>query len=246
MWARTASTSMWKRTSNGSAPGTGTAGRQLYPFVTSDLNEIEPFGDMTYHALQATVRSGTGRRSLAIASYTFSKAINNYNGDNNDATLWRAYPVSYALDKQIAGFDRPNNGRFQGEGATVRQGAYMAESRLGVLGGGQLAAALERFRESGLPFGVGTTSNINAGGQSNSDESDRSGTDFGRPRCEHSLLQRIVIRESAEQCAGLNGTLPRRRVWAGLLSSAGTPASRASSPSRKESSTSSCRGRHTT
>lgn len=71
---------------NGSAPGTGTAGRQLYPYVTSDMNMYEPFGDMTYNALQATIQKRVGT-SIFGASYTFEKAINNANGDNGDATL---------------------------------------------------------------------------------------------------------------------------------------------------------------
>jgi len=31
---------------NGSAPGTGNAGRQLYPALATDLNDIEPFGTL--------------------------------------------------------------------------------------------------------------------------------------------------------------------------------------------------------
>jgi len=153
---------------NGSAPGTGTAGRQLYPYVTSDMNMYEPFGDNSYHALQATVRKRIGS-SIIGASYTFSKAIDNSNGDNGDATLWRAYPTSYSLDKQIAGFDRPHNFQF----------FYVYQLPLGkghlylnhgpaawIVGNWQLSGTIAR--ESGLPFGVGTTSSINAGGQANS------------------------------------------------------------------------------
>lgn len=153
---------------NGSAPGTGTAGRQLYPYVTSDLNEYEPFGDNTYNALQATVRKRIGS-SLLGASYTFSKAINNANGDNGDGTLWRTYPVSYTLDKQIAGFNRPQNFQFFyvyqlpfGKNHTWLNHGWESW----VVGNWQLSGTLSR--ESGLPFGVGTTSNINAGGQANS------------------------------------------------------------------------------
>ena len=75
------------------------------------MNMYEPFGDMTYNGLQATVRKRIGS-SIIGASYTFSKAINNTNGDNGDGTLWRAYPVSFALDKQISGFNRPHNFQF--------------------------------------------------------------------------------------------------------------------------------------
>ncbi len=153
---------------NGSAPGTGTAGRQLYPYVTSDMNEYEPFGDNTYNALQATVRKRIGA-SIIGASYTFSKAINNYNGDNGDATLWRAYPTSFTLDKQIAGFDRPHNFQLYyvyqlpfGRGHAWLNHGWESW----IVGNWQLSGTLSR--ESGLPFGVGTTSNINAGGQADS------------------------------------------------------------------------------
>ncbi len=153
---------------NGSAPNTGTPGRQLYPYVTSDMNMYEPFGFMTYNALQASVRKRIGA-SLFGASYTFSKAINDSNGDNGDGTLWRAYPVSYKLDKQIAGFDRPHNLQvffvYQmpfGKGHTLLNHGLASW----VVGNWQLSSTVGR--ESGLPFGVGTTSNINAGGQANS------------------------------------------------------------------------------
>ena len=153
---------------NGSAPGTGTAGRQLYPYLTSDLNMVTPFGYNLYHALQVTTRKRFGSSMVGI-NYTFSKAINNMNGDNGDGTLWRAYPVSYQLDRQIAGFNRPHN--FQayyvwalpfGKGQKWVNHGWLAY----VVGPWMLNGTITR--ESGQPFGVGTTSNINAGGQNNS------------------------------------------------------------------------------
>ncbi len=154
---------------NGSAPGTGTAGRQLYPYVTSDLNMYEPFGDMTYNALQAQVRKRLGSSSLIGASYTFSKAIDNTNGDNGDGYLWRTYPVSFRLDKQISGFDRPHNFQFYyvynlpfGPTRTWLNHGWISH----VVGDWQLSGTIAR--ESGMPFSVGTTSPINAGGQGTS------------------------------------------------------------------------------
>ena len=153
---------------NGSAPGAGNVGRILQPFVTSDLNMVEPFGDMTYNGLQVSVRKRIAASIIGL-SYTFSKAINNANGDNGDASLWRTYPVSFALDKQIAGFDRPHNFQFYyvyqlplGKGHTWLNHGLASW----VVGNWQLAGTVAR--ESGLPFGVNTTSNINAGGQGNS------------------------------------------------------------------------------
>ncbi len=153
---------------NGSAPGTGTAGRQLYPYVTSDMNMYEPFGDMTYNALQATVRKRIGA-SIIGASYTFSKSIDNTNGDNGDGTIWRAYPVSYALNKQVSGFNRPQNLQLYfvyqlpfGKGHTMLNHGVASW----IVGNWQISGTIAR--ESGLPFGIGTTSSINAGGQANS------------------------------------------------------------------------------
>lgn len=153
---------------NGSAPNTGTTGRQLYPYITSDMNMYEPFGFMTYNSFQAKIRKRIGA-SLIGASYTFSKAINSSNGDNGDGTLWRAYPVSYTLNKQIAGFDRPHNLQVYtvyqlpfGKGHTMLNRGPAAW----IVGNWQLGATMGRM--SGLPFGVGTTSNVNAGGQANS------------------------------------------------------------------------------
>lgn len=153
---------------NGSLPNTGTAGRVLYPYVTSDLNEYEPFGDMTYNALQASVRKRIGA-SIIGASYTFSKAIDNINGDNDDGTLWRTYPVSFALDKQISGFDRPQNFQLYyvydlpfGKGHAWLNSGWLSY----VVGNWELTGTISR--ESGLPFSVATSSVINAGGQGTS------------------------------------------------------------------------------
>jgi hypothetical protein len=153
---------------NGSLPGTGTAGRQLNPYVQSDMNEYEPFGFMTYEGLQATVRKRIGS-SIIGASYTFSKAIDDANGDNGDATLWRAYPASFTLDKQISGIDRPQTLQVYyvyqlpfGKGHTMLNKGPASW----VVGNWQLSGTIGRM--SGLPFAVGTTSSINAGGQGTS------------------------------------------------------------------------------
>ena len=153
---------------NGSAPGTGTAGRQLYPYITSDMNAITPFGYMTYNGLQARARKRIGA-SFFGASYTYSKAINSSVGDNGDGFIWRAFPVNFRLNKQLAGFDRTQ----------TLQLYYVYQLPFGkghkyfnhglaswVIGGWQITSNISRF--SGLPFTIGTNSNINAGGQGNS------------------------------------------------------------------------------
>jgi len=107
--------------------------------------------------------------SLIGVNYTYSKTINDANGDNGDATLWRAYPVSFALDKQLAGLDRTQNLQifyvYQlpfGKGHTMLNKGPVSW----ILGNWQLSGIISR--QSGLPFTVGTTSAINAGGQGTS------------------------------------------------------------------------------
>jgi hypothetical protein len=154
---------------NGSAPGSGTTiSRQLAPYVEQDMNMYEPFGFMTYDALQMTVRKRIGT-SLIGASYTFSKALDDINGDNNDGTLWRAYPVSFTLDKALSGINRQQTLQIYyvynlpfGKGHTMLNQGPVAW----IVGDWQLSGILSRF--SGLPFTVGTSSAINAGGQGTS------------------------------------------------------------------------------
>jgi hypothetical protein len=160
---------------NGSAPGTGDAGRQLYPYLTTDLNDIEPFGNLTYNALQARLTKRIGA-SVIGASYTFSRAIDNYNGtgngtagDNGDGSLFRAYPTSFALDKQLAGFDRKHILQVYhvyqlplGRGHKLLSSGVWAQ----IFGGFQISGTLSRL--SGLPFTVGSSTPVNAGGQSQS------------------------------------------------------------------------------
>ncbi len=153
---------------NGSAPNTGTAGRQLYPYITSDLNMYGPFGSMSYNGLQTRLKKRIGA-SLIGVSYTFAKAINNVNGDNGDGTLWRTYPLSSSLDKKLAGFDRTHTFQLYyvyvlpfGRGHQF----FNHGAAAWIVGGWQLSGNLSRY--SGLPFSVGTTSNLNAGGQGNS------------------------------------------------------------------------------
>jgi len=150
---------------NGSAPGTGNAGRQLYPYVTSDMNMYEPFGDMTYNALQTQLRKSIGSSIIGV-NYVFSKAIDEANGDNGDATLFRAFPTSYNLNKQLAGFDRAQTFQFFyvyqlpfGKGHTM----FNHGAASWIIGGWELSGNLGWY--TGLPFTIGTSAQINAGGQ---------------------------------------------------------------------------------
>jgi hypothetical protein len=152
---------------NAAAPGLGVQGRQLYPYLTTDLLQYGPFGDMTYNGLQTRLRKRLGA-SLIGVSYTFSKAINS-GTDNGDGGLFRNYPLSYGLSKSLSGFDRTH----------VLNVSYIYQLPFGkghkwanngfaswIIGGWELNGIISR--SSGLPFTVNTSSNLNAPGQTNS------------------------------------------------------------------------------
>jgi hypothetical protein len=150
---------------NGAAPNTGNAGRQLAPYLTTDFNQYQPFGNLTYNALQTNLKKRFGGSLVGVA-YTFSRAINNYNGDNGDGTLFRAYPVSYTLNKQLAGFDRSHTFQLYhvyhlpfGKSQKLLNHGPIAH----IVGGFQIGGTLSRF--SGLPFTIGSNNSTNAGGQ---------------------------------------------------------------------------------
>ena len=152
---------------NAAAPNTGTAGRQLYPFLTGDLNDYEPFGDVTYAGLQTRLRKRFGSNFIQVG-YTFSKTINT-GSDNSDGGLFRNYPLSYRLNKSLSGFDRTHKVDI----AFIYQlpfGQHHKWINHGVaswiVGQWQLGGTITRA--SGLPFTVNTSSNLNAPGQSNS------------------------------------------------------------------------------
>jgi hypothetical protein len=153
---------------NAALPNAGNAGRQLYPNLQTDLAMYTPFGDVTYHGLQSRLRKRIGAASFVAVSYTFSKAINT-GSDNNDGGLFRNYPLSYRLNKALAGFDRTQALNV----SYVYQLPFGYGHRLvnhgwasWIVGGWQLSSTLTRA--SGVPFTVNTSSNLNGPGQGNS------------------------------------------------------------------------------
>ena len=80
--------------------------------------------------------------------------------------MWRAYPVSFALDKQLSGINRQQTLNIYwvynlpfGKGHTM----FNSGPASYIVGGWQISGIISRF--SGLPFTVSTSSSINAGGQ---------------------------------------------------------------------------------
>jgi hypothetical protein len=120
---------------------------------------------MTYHGLHTDLKKRFGGSIIGVA-YTWSRAIDNYNGDNGDGSLFRAYPMSYTLNKQLAGFDRKHIFQLYhvyqfpfGKGHKFLNQGVIAQ----IVGGFQISGSLSRF--SGIPFTLGSNNSANAGGQ---------------------------------------------------------------------------------
>lgn len=150
---------------NASAPGTGDTGRPLFVLfgINGNVNSIEPFGDATYDAMQASLQR-RWRNSIVGAVYTWSKAINYA---DNDANPRIPFLPEKERNRGPAGYDRRHN--FQGyavydlplgKGQKWIKGGVLSK----LLGGWQLNGVLSAT--SGAPFYViqNTAPNLLAAG----------------------------------------------------------------------------------
>jgi len=162
---------------------TGTVSQALRPFpqygtVTVDSATMDdPFGDYTYHALQAQVTKRTSAGLTVLASYTWSKNITNADSEYPSEAGWEGNSNAGALntynlkvEKALSQFDIPQRVVLAwtydlpfGKGKHfVNQGGAV-----NVLAGGWKIAAVQKY-QSGTPLSVsssGWTSGIFAGNQ---------------------------------------------------------------------------------
>jgi outer membrane receptor protein involved in Fe transport len=169
----------------------GTVSQALRPYpqygtVTVDSATMDdPFGDYTYHALQAQVTKRTSSGLTVLASYTWSKNITNADSEYPTEAAWEGNDTSGALntynlkvEKALSQFDIPQRvvlawtydlpfgkgKKFANEGGVVN-----------VLAGGWKIAAVHKY-QSGTPLAVtspGWTSGIFAGGEGATGSSSR-------------------------------------------------------------------------
>jgi Carboxypeptidase regulatory-like domain/TonB dependent receptor len=149
---------------NASAPGTGDLGRPLAPLnIVSDINSIQPVGDVYYNGLQSQLTYHSGDTQVGVI-YTFSKAINYQDNDGNPRIQ---YVPALQLDRGRAGYDRTHN--FQAYWVLASPfgtgGKWLTSGLAGtILGDWQLNGVLSAT--SGLPFAIIQNSggNLNAAG----------------------------------------------------------------------------------
>jgi hypothetical protein len=161
----------------------GTVSQALRPYpqygtVTVDSATMDdPFGDYTYHALQAQVTKRISSGLTVLASYSWSKNITNADSEYPTEAAWEGNDTSGALntynlkvEKALSQFDTPQRvvlawtydlpfgkgKKFASHGGPVN-----------VLAGGWKIAAVQKY-QSGTPLAVtssGWTSGIFAGGE---------------------------------------------------------------------------------
>lgn len=138
---------------NASAPGTGQNGRPLFQRfgLTSDINEILPYGDTSYDSLQATLQRRF-RGSIFGMAYTWSKAINYA---DNDANPRIQYLPEKERNKGLAGYDRTHNLQIYGvyDLPFGRGQKWVSNGVVGYLLGGFQINGVASVT-SGLPFYV--------------------------------------------------------------------------------------------
>jgi hypothetical protein len=161
----------------------GTVAQALRPFpqygtVTVDSATMDdPFGDYTYHALQAQVTKRVSAGLTVLASYSWSKNITNADSEYPTEAAWEGNDTSGALntynlkvEKALSQFDIPQRVVLawtydlpfgKGKQFANRGGA------VNVVAGGWKIAAVQKY-QSGTPLATtspGWTSGIFAGGE---------------------------------------------------------------------------------
>lgn len=150
---------------NAGPPGTGNAGRPLaVKFgLQSDINSIQPYGDLTYDSLQALFNRRWAS-SLFGAAYTWSKTINF--ADNDQGPRIQFLPEQQR-NRGIASYDREHNLQMYGVyDLPFGKGQRMAREGWAsvVFGGFQVSGVVSVM--SGLPIYViqGSAPNLLAAG----------------------------------------------------------------------------------
>jgi hypothetical protein len=96
---------------NPAPAGGGQAGRILnvaHGGNWSDINQLTPYGNNYYDALQSKLTRRLGGNSVVGLVYTWSKTID-FEDDEEINSILRPYPAYLPYNRAVAGFDRTNN-----------------------------------------------------------------------------------------------------------------------------------------
>jgi hypothetical protein len=97
---------------NAAGPGGGNAGTPLFPLFgnANTISDQIPFKGGSYNSLQTRLTRQMGAGSQIGAVYTYSKAIDFFDNENNGLT-WAWEPM-WNRNKALAGYDRKHNFQF--------------------------------------------------------------------------------------------------------------------------------------
>ena len=151
---------------NAAPPNGGKAGQPFYQLYgnASTFSEMLPIDQNKYNSLQVRATHRVGSANFG-AAYTFSKAMDASNNDEDGSLTWNWGPVQYR-NYALASFDRTHNFQAYGTyGLPFGKGKQMLSKGFAAIiaGGWQINWILSR--ESGTPFTVGASgTSLNAPG----------------------------------------------------------------------------------
>ncbi len=139
---------------NAAPPGaTNPATRQPYGAALGTVEEIGNNGHSSYHGLQTKVEQRFSHGLSLLASYTWSKSIDNHSNGTDDSAAAGQYPQNpndLASERGLSSFDRTN--QLTGSWLWMIPFAPAQSWFRSVAGGWQLSSVFQT--ESGAPFSI--------------------------------------------------------------------------------------------
>jgi len=139
---------------NAALPGTtNPVSRQPFGSALGEIRQISNGAHSIYHGLQTKIEKRFSNGLYFLASYTWSKSIDNQSNGTDDSAASGQYPQdprNVALDRGLSSFDRTN--RFVASGVWEIPALKISELSRAILGGWQLSGVV--VAQSGTPFSV--------------------------------------------------------------------------------------------
>ncbi len=150
---------------NAAPPGlTAPTSRQPFGPALGKVRELSNNGHSTYHGLQTKIEQRFSRGLYFLASYTWSKSIDNQSNGTDDSAAGGQYPqnpLNPGLDKGLSSFDRTH--RFVASFVWEIPSGHHGEVVNALVHGWQMSGIFQA--ESGTPFSVlMNCADVNAGG----------------------------------------------------------------------------------
>jgi hypothetical protein len=150
---------------NAAGPGGGNAGTPLFPLFgnANTISDQIPFKGGSYNSLQTRITRQMGASQVG-AIYTFSKALDFFDNENNGLT-WAWEPM-WNRNKALAGYDRTHNFQFFAVyDLPFGHGKHWATHGLAAAILGDWSVNTILSRTSGTPFNVASSgTSVNAPG----------------------------------------------------------------------------------